>query len=127
MPEKLDSSAANGGGPVKFSYPLSPQVSVETVVTGTARNIAGVTIYDGSVPVWAGSMNQAAPTAEVPYQLLLGTMTIESGATFHLTIPTSSQIGNMVMSAKIASGPNPPQPFTAMVAQWPLSSTAAAA
>jgi hypothetical protein len=113
-----------GAGPLSFTYWITPMVSVITNVFGDARNNASVTIYNGSVPVWSGAMTQGAPSVVIPYDLMLGTITINKGTGFFLTIPTQMQNGNVVMSGQVTTPPNPPQPFTAQIASWPLSSTA---
>lgn len=115
-----------GGNPLVFDYILTPQVTIRTSVTGDARNIATVTIINGTVAVWAASMTQASPKAVTP-KLVMGDFTIEEGATFTLTVPSTIQNGNMFFDGVTASGSNPPTPFQAIVAQWPLSSTTAAA
>lgn len=115
-----------GTSPLVFDYILTPQVTIRTSVTGDARNIATVTIISGTVTVWAASMTQASPRAVTP-KLVMGDTTIEEGSSFTLTVPSTIQSGNVFFSGTIASGPNPPVPFQAIVAQWPLSSSLAAA
>lgn len=112
-------------GPLKFSYPLSPSVFVNTDVFGDARNMCTVSIVNGSITVWAATLIQQNPVAETP-KLALGSITIEEGTSFRLTIPTQFQNGNVLMTGEVASPPNPPQPIAALVASWPLSSTMAA-
>ena len=109
-------------GPLSFTFYLTPQVSIVTTVTGDARNIANVQIMSGSIVAYSASMNQAAPQAVVGYDIVLGDTTIAKGSTFTLTIPTQQQLGNVVFSGKVSSGQNPPTPFTAIVASWPLTS-----
>ncbi|HEV3158266.1 MAG TPA: hypothetical protein VGZ00_13055 [Candidatus Baltobacteraceae bacterium] len=109
-------------GPLSFTYFLTPQVSIITTVTGDARNIASIQIASGSVVAYSASLNQASPTATVGYEVLIGDAVIAKGATFTLTIPTQQQLGNVVFSGRVGSGQNPPQPFTAIIATWPLTS-----
>ncbi len=110
-------------GPLQFTFPLSPSVSVVTNVFGDARNNASVTIMSGSMPVWVGSMNQVSPIATVPTELKLGSLNIKAGTTFTLTIPTTMQNGNVLMQGEIQSPPNTWQPIIAIIAMWPLTST----
>jgi hypothetical protein len=113
---------ATASGPLSFTYWLSPSVSVVTNVFGDARNQAGVTIYNGSMAVWMGSMIQTSPTAVVAQTLILGSMNIKAGTTFTLTIPTPNQLGNVMMQAELQTPPNPWQPFSAIIASWTLTS-----
>ncbi|MBS1912332.1 MAG: hypothetical protein JST22_10130 [Bacteroidetes bacterium] len=114
--------AGIGDNPLSFTFPLSPSVTVVTTVFGSARNQASVAINSGSMTVWVGSMNQVATVATVNMDLFLGSLNIKKGATFTLTIPTSSQVGNVVMQAELQSPPNPWFPFSGIVAMWPLTS-----
>ncbi len=109
-------------GPLKFSFPLGPQASIETTVTGEARNIATVGIFSGSMPLWSHTLTQVAPEATVPYPLTIGNLTIE-GAKFYLQIPTTQQQGFVQFQGTLKTPTNPEgQPFSAPVAQWPLTS-----
>jgi hypothetical protein len=112
--------------PLDFTYYITPQVTVKTSVFGDQRQNATVGIFSASMQVWAATLLQQAPTAEVGSDLVLGDATIKAGATFKLTVPTAVQQGNVLMNAMVASGSNPPQQTTAQVAQWPLSSAVAA-
>jgi hypothetical protein len=110
-------------GPLQFTYPLTPTVSIVTTVTGDARNNASVQIMNGSLPLWAGTMMQTFPQIKTPFDLILGTITIAAGCTFNLTIPTLSQNGSVTMQATITSG-GVTTPFGAIIANWPLTSGA---
>ncbi|HVZ37954.1 MAG TPA: hypothetical protein VHI13_01660 [Candidatus Kapabacteria bacterium] len=114
--------AGIGDNPLSFTFPLSPSVTVVTTVFGSARNQASVAIMSGSMTVWVGSMNQVATVATVNMDLYLGSLNIKKGATFTLTIPTSSQVGNVLMQAELQSPPNPWFPFSGVIAMWPLTS-----
>lgn len=109
-------------GPLQFTYVLSPSVSIVTNVFGDGRNMATVSIVNGTVTVWSASMTQAVPVAETTFDLDLGSLSIKAGAKFTLTIPTQQQLGSVLMQAELQSPPNPWFKFTAVVAQWPLSS-----
>jgi hypothetical protein len=110
-------------GPLQFTFVLTPTVNIVTTVTGDARNNASVQIMNGTLPVWSGAMTQSFPQTATTYDLILGTITIKSGCTFNLTIPTTSQNGFVVMQAMITSGGST-APFGAIVASWPLTSAA---
>jgi hypothetical protein len=110
--------------PLVINYILTSEVTIQTTVIGDARNIASVAIIDGSVTVWSTTLTQASPNAETPYALQLGSIKIDAGAGLHLTIPTSIQNGNVVLEATIEQASNPPQPFAAQVASWPLTGSA---
>lgn len=112
--------------PLVFDYIVTPQVTIRTSVTGDARNIATVNILNATVSVWAASMTQAAPKATTP-KLVMGDFTIEEGAQFTLTVPSTLQDGNMFFNGKVQSGPNDPTDLQVIVAHWPLSSSDQAA
>jgi hypothetical protein len=107
-------------GPLEITYSLGPQGSVKTTVTGDARNIATVVIYNGSSSAYSGSMDQVVSDLTVPYTLLIGDMEW-SNMTFHLTIPTSAQNGSVFMQADIKDSQHPTKRFQAMIAMWQLS------
>ena len=114
------SAEAAAAAPMVISYILTSEVTIQTTVIGDARNIASVAILDGSVTVWTTTLTQAAPDSETPYALVLGSIKIDAGAGFHLTIPTSIQNGSVMMDATIEQQ-GTKTPFGSQVASWPLS------
>jgi hypothetical protein len=109
-----------GKGPMKITYYLSAQVTIVTSVIGDARNIASVTIMDGTATAWSGTMVQATPDIDIPYALQLSSVKIETGASFHLTIPTGLQNGNVMMHATIDQQ-GTSTPVNVQIASWPAS------
>jgi hypothetical protein len=112
-------------GPLSFTFPLTPEVSIVTNVFGDARNAAGVQIMGGSIVLWSASLTQGSPMAAVDQTIKFGTTTIEAGARFALTVPTQFQLGNVRFSGRVASGANPPIDLNVQVASWPLTSAVA--
>ena len=119
MPENTPINAT--ASPIKIEFPLSSEVTIETNVGGDARNIATEGIKQGTMTLWTTTLTQGTPTATAPYDILCGQMTINKGATFTLTIPTSDQPGNVVFSGTIVE-PTGTQTHTYVVATWPLNS-----
>ena len=119
MPENTPINAT--ASPLKIEFALSSEVTIETNVSGDARNIATEGIKQGTMTLWTTTLTQGTPTATTPYDIICGQMTINKGATFTLTIPTSDQLGNVVFSGTIVE-PTGTQPHTYMVATWPLNS-----
>lgn len=117
-----ESNEFMAAGPLQITYWLTPSVTVVTSVFGDARNATTVGIYNGSMLVWTGSMNQVSPKAIVETDLNLGSFYMKAGTTFTMTIPTQQQPGSMFMQATVQTPPNPPTPFNAVVATWPLTS-----
>ncbi|MHA1597953.1 MAG: hypothetical protein ACTSV1_04455 [Alphaproteobacteria bacterium] len=115
-------SVQAGSGPLSIRYYLSSQVSIVTDVTGDARNVATVTIYNSTVAVYSGTMMQASPTLETPNDLILGTISIKAGAKFSMIVPSTQANGSVTLSCDLKSGDNPFTPFTAQIATWPMSS-----
>lgn len=107
--------------PLKFSYPITPEVSIDTTVTGDSRQYATVSIVYGSLSLWSGTMTQLAPKIEIPYDIVAGSITIDQGGTFTLTVPTTLQNGSVAASLVITTATSK-VPFNAIVASWPLSS-----
>lgn len=107
--------------PLKFSYSITPEVSIDTTVTGESRQNASVSIVYGSMTLWSGTMTQFAPEITTPFEIKAGSITIEEGGTFTLTIPTSMQNGSVAASLMIKTATST-VPFNAFVASWPLSS-----
>lgn len=107
--------------PLKFSYPITPEVYIDTTVTGDSRQNASVSIVYGSMTLWSGTMTQFAPEITTPFEIKAGSITIEEGGTFTLTIPTSLQNGSVAANLMIKSSTST-VPFNAFVATWPLSS-----
>ena len=107
--------------PLKFSYPITPEVSIDTTVSGDSRQNATVSIIYGSMTLWSGTMTQFAPEITTPFEIKAGSITIEEGGTFTLTIPTSMQNGAVAANLKIKTATST-VPFNALVASWPLSS-----
>jgi hypothetical protein len=107
--------------PLVINYMLTSQVTIQTTVLGDARNIATVSIIDGSLTMWSTTLTQAAPNATTPYALVMGTVTIDAGAGFELTIPTSVQNGSVMFNGTIVQAGNS-SPYAAQVSSWPLTS-----
>jgi hypothetical protein len=84
--------------------------------------VASVAILDGSLTVWTATLTQPAPDAETTYDLILGSIKIDSGAGFHMTIPTAIQNGSVMFEATIEQQ-GTKTPISAQVASWPLSGT----
>jgi hypothetical protein len=111
---------AVASGPLEITYSLGPQGSVKTTVTGNARNVATIVIYNGSSSIYSGSMDQVAPDLMVPDVLLIGDMEW-SNMSFHLSIPSAEQNGYVFMKAEIKDSTHPPRRFQAQIAMWQLS------
>jgi hypothetical protein len=121
-----ENAVFTASGPLQITFPISSYLTVVTSVFGDARQFATVSIQNGSVTMWSAQLSQALPNQATPYPISVGGLTIEKGAGFYLTIPTTMQQGSVVLSAMISSGSTPPTQFTAQVAQWSLTSAASA-
>lgn len=107
--------------PLTFGFPLG-QATINTTVMGDARNIAAVSIMFGSMAMYSVTLTQAFPTATIPYDMMIGNMTIQKGATFTLTVPLANQLGMVFFQATIVT-PLSTQPFASPVASWSLTSS----
>ena len=122
--EEIFSAELAAASPLVISFVLSSQLSIVTTVTGDARQNATVALVNGSVTLWSTTLTQFTPTAEIPYDIVGGPLTIKKGGGFTLTIPTAGQAGSVVASLTVVT-PTAPQgiPFNATVATWTLSSS----
>lgn len=111
-----------GAGPLVFNFPLTPDVTIQTTVLGAARNIAAISILNGSITMWSTTLQQTFPEARTTFPLQIGDLKIDAGADFKLTIPTETRLGQVVFSATLESN-GVRQPFAAQVSSWPLSSS----
>ena len=107
--------------PIVITYPLTTELSIQTTVVGDARNVATVAILAGSITAWSGNMTQVFPEVKTTYKVTVGNVSVEAGADFHLTVPTASQAGQVMLQCTLdAQGTS--QPFAGQVATWPLTS-----
>jgi len=107
--------------PLSFTYPITASVSILTTVTGDSRQYATVAVVYGSMSLWSGTMTQLAPEITIPFDIVAGEITIKEGGAFKLTVPTTMQNGSVAANLTIMSATQT-VPFTATVANWPLSS-----
>lgn len=107
--------------PIVKTYNLGPVGVITCTISGDDRSTVLVTVSAGSTQVYSTTLTQAMPDATTSEPLIIGSMTVESGAKFHLTIPTSAQQGSVSLNCKIKSGDNPSTPFSAQVAKWSLT------
>jgi hypothetical protein len=110
--------------PLKFNYWITSDIDVTTTVSGTARDMAAIGIWYGSQEMYTTTLLQTDPTHTIPLDLIMGSVTIEKGATLTLTVPTQNQNGNVVFAGDLRHQDQPPLPFRLYVAQWPLTSAA---
>jgi hypothetical protein len=110
--------------PLVFDYWLTSDVDFKTSVTGDQRQIASVTIIYGSVVVWATTLTQGDPTHTTTADIYLGTLKIDKGATFTLTIPTQQQQGSVTAQGTLTRPGQQPVPFGFPIAQWGPPTTA---
>ena len=108
---------------MNFTFNITPEISVKTSVSGTARDVAQLTVYAGSMESWSATVMQTSPTAQTKEDIISGDSTLFANATFTLTIPTSLQKGHVDLSCEVKSGANPRHPFSATVASWPLANS----
>jgi hypothetical protein len=110
--------------PITILYHLNTELVVETTVIGEARNIVTVALKHGSTTLWSVTMTETSPVAKTTFPIRIGSLEIQKGATFEMTIPTAGpegQPGQVFMQATIVVH-GAEQPFSAVVATWPLSS-----
>ena len=120
--EEADGLSANA--PITILYHLNTELVVETTIIGEARNIVTVALKHGSTTLWSVTMTETSPIAKTTFAIRIGSLEIEKGATFEMTIPTGGaegQQGQVFMEATIKVH-GAEQPFSAVVATWTLGS-----
>jgi hypothetical protein len=116
------SAEAAAAAPLHFVYQMNPLVAITTTVTGDARQYAAVGIMSGSFNLWTSMLTQVAPISELPYDIILGPLTIKAGGTFTLSVPTPLASGTVLAKLTIISPAYPEgETFNATVAIWNLS------
>jgi len=99
-------------------YQLTPTTTVVTKPIGTAKNSTSITIYSGSVVIYTASLTQAAPFITYDSDVILGDLKINSGMQFTLQIPSTIQLGSIIMNATYSSLNIPSTTINAVVATW---------
>lgn len=123
-PLSEEATELSTAAPITILYHLNTELVVETSIVGDARNIVTVALRHGASSLWSVTMTETAPVAKTTYAIRIGSLEIEKGATFEMTIPTSGQEGQpgqVFMEATIKVH-GAEQPFSAVVATWTLSS-----
>ncbi|WP_299587810.1 hypothetical protein [Mucilaginibacter sp.] len=110
------------GNPIVKSYTLGNEGKIVTTVTGDDRDVASIAIFKVNTQVYTTTLNALQLDATTKHDLIIGSLTILKGATLSLTVPSNFQPGSVFLNCMLKSGDNDPAPFSAMVAQWPLSS-----
>lgn len=116
------SAEAAAAAPLHFIYQMTPLVAIATTVTGDARQYAAVSIMSGSLNLWTSMLTQVAPVSKLPYDIVLGPLTIKAGGTFTLSVPTPAASGKVQAVLTIVSPTYPNgATFNATVAIWNLA------
>jgi hypothetical protein len=116
------SAEAAASAPLHFIYQMTPLVAIATTVTGDARQYASVSIMSGSLNLWTSMLTQVAPVSKLPYDIVLGPLTIKAGGTFTLSVPTPAASGKVQAVLTIVSPTYPNgATFNATVAIWNLA------
>lgn len=120
------SSSSNSAQPIV--YYLTPEITIQTTVSGSALSIAEVAIFAGTQQMWSGTLMQVSPTATVPIEIQQGNASLSAGATLTLTIPTAVQQGSVLLQGTLVSGSPSTNSTTisAQVATWSAPSPAPA-
>lgn len=110
------------GSPLKFSYDLGNQGKIKTTVSGDNRDIAIIEVYNVNTLLYSVTLNNIQLNATTADDIVIGSLKIQKGATFQMTVPSNYQSGQVQFNCMLKSGANDPTPFAAQVATWPLSS-----
>ncbi|MHA1597954.1 MAG: hypothetical protein ACTSV1_04460 [Alphaproteobacteria bacterium] len=105
---------------VERTFDLSPEISVRTQISGSAKSNARVIVMAGSMIMGEVNMLQPSPLAVLNGDLVLGNAKVFKGTSFTLTIPTTRQQGQVVMNGSFQSGSNPETAISSIIATWSL-------
>ncbi len=101
-------------------FPIGPELSIQTTISGSANQNAVVAIIAGSVTLWSVTLTQFVDKGVTPFPVSAGGVTIETGATFDMTIPAANQQGSVFASLTTQTQTAPPVQFGGVVATWGL-------
>jgi hypothetical protein len=112
--------------PLVLTVQISGQTWIQVSVTGTARNVAAVSILNPTLPIYSCTLTQWLPTHKTTADVVASDVTYQAPTTFSLTIPTAEQQGNVFVQSVLVAPGQDPQPLSAPVVWWPLDSGAGA-
>jgi hypothetical protein len=108
-----------------INFSLTAQIVLQTCVSSqgtSSNNVATINIIDSGTIVWSGVMIQSAPQIVTPF-IKMGTVSIEAGSTFNLTVPSTLMNGNVISNIDYTTPPNPTTAFNGQIASWSLTAT----
>lgn len=108
---------------LRFVFPISECTSIVTVVFGPGYQQAVVALVVPSAVVWSATLTPSSARAEIPVDLNLCKVSIMHGATFTLTPPSGTKMGNVLFSGTISREPGIWLPIDPVVALWSAPAT----
>lgn len=105
---------------LSFTYQITADTSLVTVVSGASRSNATVEIMGGATMLWTALLTAVAPQAVLPQDIVFQGTVIQAGASFILIVPSQIQQGQVYFRGMVGSGAGPAQGIDAAIATWPL-------
>ena len=107
-----------GTQPLAFSFAMTPQIGVATVVTGAQRDVAHVQFTCENVVVYERVLTIPQPSYAFQADFPCAGAAIEKNA--QVTLIWSEQSGAVRFTGKLVQGVGPAAPFDLLVAGWPV-------
>jgi hypothetical protein len=103
-------------GPLSFTFPLTPDLSLVTTVYGKALSIADVTVVTGSVVLDDVTLDPQSPVGQFLFPIEVPGVSIDQGQ-LTLTAPSSINPGSVFVQATLTAN-GQAVPFSAQIASW---------
>jgi hypothetical protein len=103
-------------GPLSFTFPLTPDLSLVTTVYGNALSDATVTVVTGSVPLDVVTLDPESPVGSFLFPIEVDGVTIDQGQLV-LTAPSGPSPGSVLIQATVTAN-GQEIPLSAQIASW---------
>jgi hypothetical protein len=103
-------------GPLSFAFPLTPDLSLVTTVSGNALSDATVTVVTGSVVLDVVTLDPESPVGSFLFPIEVDGVTIDEGQLI-LTAPSGLNPGSVLVQATVTAN-GQVFPLSAQIASW---------
>lgn len=93
---------------------MTENLSIKTEVP--REDIAVISILEGHVPVWSGTLTNFAPVQAAQFRIITTKMALEAGFKFMLQL--SDDGGSVIADGTITAAGSPTDTFSGVVAYW---------
>jgi hypothetical protein len=104
-------------GPLSFTFPLTPDLSLVTTVYGKALSVADVTVVTGTVVLDVVTLDPQSAVGTFLFPIEVDGVSIDQGGQVVLTAPSSLNPGSVFVQATLTANGRM-IPFSAQIASW---------